>query len=89
MAVDFTHVEAARGNLRWCGMNGVHAVVGTTGLTPSDLQDLSGLFDGERANAIVAPNFAIGAVLMMQLAGHRRPLVRVGRDHRAPPRQQA
>ena len=35
VAIDFTHVEAARGNLRWCGINGVHAVVGTTGLTPT------------------------------------------------------
>src|SRR5581483_2553287 len=68
VAVDFTHVEAARGNLRWCGLNGVHAVVGTTGLTADDLVDLSALFDGERANAVVAPNFAIGAVLMMHLA---------------------
>jgi 4-hydroxy-tetrahydrodipicolinate reductase len=73
VAIDFTHVEAARGNLRWCGMNGVHAVVGTTGLTPGDLQDLSGMFDGQRANAIIAPNFAIGAVLMMQLAAIAAP----------------
>jgi 4-hydroxy-tetrahydrodipicolinate reductase len=73
VAVDFTHVEAARGNLRWCGMNGVHAVVGTTGLTGDDFMDLSALFDGERANAVVAPNFAIGAVLMMQLAAIAAP----------------
>ena len=73
VAVDFTHVEAARGNLRWCGMNGVHAVVGTTGLTGDDFTDLSALFDGERANAVVAPNFAIGAVLMMHLAAVAAP----------------
>ena len=73
VAVDFTHVEAARGNLRWCGLNGVHAVVGTTGLTSADFADLAGLFNGERANAVVAPNFAIGAVLMMQLAAIAAP----------------
>src|SRR5256714_3252180 len=73
VAVDFTHLDAARGNLRWCALNGVHAVVGTTGLTGSDFQDLSALFDGKRANAIVAPNFAIGAVLMMQLAAIAAP----------------
>jgi 4-hydroxy-tetrahydrodipicolinate reductase len=73
VAVDFTHVEAARGNLRWCGLNGVHAVVGTTGLTGDDFSDLSALFDGERANAVVAPNFAIGAVLMMHLAAVAAP----------------
>src|SRR5438874_4823262 len=54
VAVDFTHVEAARGNLRWCGLNGVHAVGGTTGLTGDDFQDLSALFDGRRASAGVA-----------------------------------
>jgi 4-hydroxy-tetrahydrodipicolinate reductase len=73
VAVDFTNVDGARMNMRWCAMNGVHAVVGTTGLTEGDLQDLSGLFDGQRANAVVAPNFAIGAVLMMQLAAIAAP----------------
>jgi 4-hydroxy-tetrahydrodipicolinate reductase len=68
VAVDFTSAEAARGNLRWCGAKGVHAVVGTTGLTPGDLTDLAGIFGTGRCNAIVAPNFAIGAVLMMRLA---------------------
>ena len=73
VAVDFTNLDGARANLRWCGLNGVHAVVGTTGLTEGDLQDLSGMFNGERANAVVAPNFAIGAVLMMQLAAIAAP----------------
>ena len=73
VAVDFTNVDGARSNTRWCALNGVHAVVGTTGLTPGDMQDLSGLFNGERANAVVAPNFAIGAVLMMQLAAIAAP----------------
>jgi 4-hydroxy-tetrahydrodipicolinate reductase len=68
VAVDFTSAVAAAGNLRWCGLNGVHAVVGTTGLSPGDLADLAALFDGSRCNAVVAPNFAIGAVLMMRLA---------------------
>jgi 4-hydroxy-tetrahydrodipicolinate reductase len=73
VAVDFTNVDGARANMRWCAFNGVHAVVGTTGLTDSDVQDLMGLFDGERANAVVAPNFAIGAVLLMQLAALAAP----------------
>jgi 4-hydroxy-tetrahydrodipicolinate reductase len=73
VAVDFTNLDGARSNLRWCGLNGVHAVVGTTGLTDGDMQDLSAMFDGERANAIVAPNFAIGAVLMMQFAAIAAP----------------
>ena len=73
VAVDFTNVDGARANLRWCAFNGVHAVVGTTGLTAGDMSDLSGLFNGERANAVVAPNFAIGAVLMMHLAAIAAP----------------
>ena len=73
VAVDFTNVDGARANMRWCAMNGVHAVVGTTGLTSGDMQDFSALFNGERANAVVAPNFAIGAVLMMHLAAIAAP----------------
>src|SRR3989442_11503050 len=41
VAVDFTHVEAARGNPRWCALNGVHAVVGTTGPTRDHLPHLT------------------------------------------------
>jgi 4-hydroxy-tetrahydrodipicolinate reductase len=73
VAVDFTNVDGVRSNSRWCALNGVHAVIGTTGLTAGDMQDLAGLFDGERANAVVAPNFAIGAVLMMHLAAVAAP----------------
>jgi 4-hydroxy-tetrahydrodipicolinate reductase len=73
VAVDFTNRDGVRSNSRWCALNGVHMVVGTTGLSPDDLQDFSALFDGERANAVVAPNFAIGAVLMMRLAAMAAP----------------
>lgn len=67
VAVDFTEADAARSNLRWCADHRVHAVVGTTGLGPDDLADLRRWFDGTRANAVVAANFAIGAVLLMKL----------------------
>ncbi|MGH8998620.1 MAG: 4-hydroxy-tetrahydrodipicolinate reductase [Acidimicrobiia bacterium] len=74
VAVDFTHAAAARENLRWCAESGVHAVVGTTGLDDTDLAELSVLFAaGEKANAVVAPNFAIGAVLMMRMAALAAP----------------
>jgi 4-hydroxy-tetrahydrodipicolinate reductase len=46
----------------------VHAVVGTTGFTPDDLAELRDRFAGSAANAAIAPNFAIGAVLMMRFA---------------------
>jgi 4-hydroxy-tetrahydrodipicolinate reductase len=66
VAVDFTEASAARDNLRWCAGAGVHAVVGTTGLSDGDLDELRSLFT--RSNCVVAPNFAIGAVLMMRFA---------------------
>ena len=66
VAVDFTAAAAARENLRWCAEHGVHAVVGTTGLSAEDLDRLRGDFSA--SNCLVAPNFAIGAVMMMRLA---------------------
>lgn len=68
VAVDFTVAAAARENLQWCAENGVHAVVGTTGLDEADIEDLRGRFEGSKANVVIAPNFAIGAVLMMRFA---------------------
>ena len=73
VAVDFTVAEAARQNLRWCADHGVHAVVGTTGLTDYDLAELADLFPKEGPNCLVAPNFAIGAVLMMRFAEMAAP----------------
>jgi 4-hydroxy-tetrahydrodipicolinate reductase len=68
VAVDFTVADAARANMKWCAEHGVHAVVGTTGFADADLEHLSALFAASRANAVIAPNFAIGAVLMMRFA---------------------
>jgi len=68
VAVDFTVVDAARGNLEWCADNGVHAVVGTTGFSDDDLAHFTDRFGKGTANAVIAPNFAIGAVLMMRFA---------------------
>ena len=67
VAVDFTQAAAARQNLRWCAGNGVHAVVGTTGLGDEDLAELRTNF-ADGVNCVLAPNFAIGAVLMMRFA---------------------
>ncbi len=66
VAIDFTHVEAARQNLAWCAEHAVHAVVGTTGFLEDDYKDLAGRFTA--SNCFIAPNFAIGAVLMMRFA---------------------
>ena len=68
VAVDFTLAEAALSNAAWCARHGVHAVVGTTGFGEETLADLRALFEASTANCVVAPNFAIGAVLMMRFA---------------------
>jgi 4-hydroxy-tetrahydrodipicolinate reductase len=66
VAVDFTVAAASRVNLPWLAMHNVHAVVGTTGFTDQDIEDFKKMFSS--SNCIVAPNFAIGAVLMMRFA---------------------
>ncbi len=66
VAVDFTVAAAARENLAWCAANGVHAVVGTSGLDPDDYERCRAAFTS--SNCLIAPNFAIGAVLMMRFA---------------------
>ncbi len=68
VAVDFTHPSAVMGNVRWCLTQGIHMVVGTTGLTPADLDEIRSLADSGPANAVVAPNFAVGAVLALRFA---------------------
>jgi 4-hydroxy-tetrahydrodipicolinate reductase len=62
VVVDFTQPETALANARLCLEAGVHCVMGTTG---ADFSELAGVGD---ANLFVAPNFAIGAVLMMEAA---------------------
>jgi len=60
--VDFTVPSSAVVNAREAVAAGVHVVIGTTGFDPAELAGLEG------ANIFIAPNFAIGAVLMMQFA---------------------
>ena len=66
VAVDFTTPDAAAGNVRACLEAGVHAVVGTTGFDLEALREAAEAAGG--ANCFVAPNFAIGAVLLMEAA---------------------
>jgi 4-hydroxy-tetrahydrodipicolinate reductase len=68
VAVDFTVAAAAVGNAAWCAAHGVHTVIGTTGLGAPALAELERSFTAGPANCIFAPNFAIGAVLMMRFA---------------------
>ena len=62
--VDFTTPTTALVNARQAVAAGIHVVIGTTGFDASELEDLR----GAKANVFVAPNFAIGAVLMMRFA---------------------
>ena len=66
VVVDFTVAAAARVTLPWLALHGVHAVVGTTGFNDADLAAFKREFS--RSNCLIAPNFAIGAVLMMRFA---------------------
>jgi 4-hydroxy-tetrahydrodipicolinate reductase len=65
VVVDFTTPDAALDNALACVRAGVHAVVGTTGWDPEPLREFG---PHPPANVFVAPNFAIGAVLMMRFA---------------------
>ncbi|MDQ6836677.1 MAG: 4-hydroxy-tetrahydrodipicolinate reductase [Actinomycetota bacterium] len=62
--VDFTVPDTALDNARQAVAAGVHVVIGTTGFDAAELASLG----GGSANVFIAPNFAIGAVLMMQFA---------------------
>ena len=64
VVVDFTVPATAVANARQAVAADVHVVIGTTGFDPDELRDLA----GAAANVFIAPNFAIGAVLMMQFA---------------------
>ena len=73
VAVDFTVAASALENARWCSANDVHAVIGTSGLSDRDIAELGELFEASEANAVLAANFAIGAVLMMHFAALASP----------------
>ncbi|MEO3780767.1 4-hydroxy-tetrahydrodipicolinate reductase [Micromonospora sp. B11E3] len=69
VVVDFTTPDAVMDNLHWCVDQGIHAVVGTTGFTEQRLDQVRGWLAGKPGvGAVIAPNFGLGAVLMMQFA---------------------
>ena len=75
VVVDFTVAEAVRHNVPHYAQQGVHAVIGTSGLSDDDLADAAARFEGSGANAIVVANFAIGAVLLMHFCRIAAPLM--------------
>ena len=71
VVVDFTVAEAVRSNAPALAAAGIHAVIGTSGLGADDLEALRSSF--VRSHCIVAPNFAVGAVLMTRFAALAAP----------------
>lgn len=69
VVVDFTHPDAVMKNLEFAITNGISVVVGTTGFDDAKLTKLKGLLAANpKVGALIAPNFALGAVLMMQFS---------------------
>jgi 4-hydroxy-tetrahydrodipicolinate reductase len=69
LVVDFTHPDAVMANLAFCIEHGIHAVVGTTGFDDARLETLrQQLGDNPRSGVLIAPNFSIGAILMMRFS---------------------
>ncbi len=74
VVVDFTVADAARLALPWLAEHDIHAVVGTTGFTADDFAMFEAAFGtGRSPNCVIAPNFAISAVLMMRFAAMAAP----------------
>lgn len=69
VVVDFTHPDVVMDNIRWCIDEGIHVVVGTTGFDAARIDTVRGwLAESPELGVIIAPNFAIGAVLAMRFA---------------------
>ena len=69
VVVDFTHVAAVMGNLRWCVEHGLNVVVGTSGFGDDRLAEVRSWLDAAPGTRVlIAPNFSIGAILMMRFA---------------------
>ena len=69
VVIDFTQPDSVMGNLKFAIENGIHCVVGTTGFNDEKLAQLNKLISSNpKVGVLVAPNFGLGAVLMMQFA---------------------
>jgi 4-hydroxy-tetrahydrodipicolinate reductase len=74
VVIDFTHPDVVMDNLKFLIDNGIHAVVGTTGFTDERLQQVRAWLAAEPdVSVLIAPNFAIGAVLSMHFARQAAP----------------
>ncbi len=73
VAVDFTVPDSVMANLEFLTANGIHAVVGTTGFDAGRMAKVQQLVNAGSSNVLIAPNFGIAAVLMMQFAKAAAP----------------
>lgn len=71
--IDFTHPDVVMNNLKYLVDNGIHVVVGTTGFTDERLDHVRSWLAGKPTGVLIAPNFAIGAVLSMWFAQKAAP----------------
>lgn len=72
--VDFTHPDVVMDNLEFCVAHSIHAVVGTTGFDDERLARLASWLERSPSTGVlVAPNFSIGAILMMRFAAAAAP----------------
>ncbi|ADU30159.1 4-hydroxy-tetrahydrodipicolinate reductase [Evansella cellulosilytica] len=82
--IDLTAPEAGKKHMKIAFENGVRPVVGTTGFTDEDVKELSDIAEDKKIGAIIAPNFAVGAILMMkfsQMAARYLPDVEIIEQH--------
>jgi len=73
VVIDFTHPDVVMGNLEFLIANGIHAVVGTTGFTQQRVEQVQSWLAEKNTSVLIAPNFAIGAVLSMHFAKQAAP----------------
>jgi len=73
VVVDFTTPNSVAANLKFLAENNIHAVVGTTGFDADKLEEVEKQFKASKANVVIAPNFGLAAVLMMQFAAQAAP----------------
>jgi 4-hydroxy-tetrahydrodipicolinate reductase len=73
VVVDFTTPNSVEANLKFLAENNIHAVVGTTGFDADKLAAVEKQFAVSKANVVIAPNFGLAAVLMMQFAAQAAP----------------
>jgi 4-hydroxy-tetrahydrodipicolinate reductase len=73
VVVDFTTPNSVEANLKFLAENNIHAVVGTTGFDADKLAAVEKQFAASQANVVIAPNFGLAAVLMMQFAAQAAP----------------